>query len=61
MKTSNPSSEGIKRLIVFYRRQFRTEENLAYYHAKDLARAERRYIKCALDGRCAVAQTSGAH
>jgi hypothetical protein len=41
---------GIRKLVSFYRKQFRIPENLNHYSKEDLSTAERKFIKFALQG-----------
>ena len=56
-------TNGIRRLVALYRKQFRIPENLDHYSAEDLLVAERKFIKYALqDGHQSTsAQSDGGH
>jgi len=48
-------TNGIRKLVALYRKQFRIPENLDHYSAEDLLAAERKFIKYALqDGHTSV-------
>ena len=48
------TNEGIRRLVEQGRKSFRIPENLEFYSAKDLKRAEKKFIKlCVIEKRCA--------
>ena len=51
---------GIRRLVAFYRKQFRIPENLNHYSAKDLLMAERKFIKFALEDGYHMGQTESS-
>ena len=49
------TTAGIKKLVSIYREQFRIPENLDYYTNDDYKRAERKFIKFALqDGQAPI-------
>jgi hypothetical protein len=52
------NEEGIRRLLRRGRRQFRIEENIAYYTEKDFKNAEKRFlIECVLKDGCRLTGT----
>jgi len=48
-KDSNENA-SLKRLVEYFRSEFRTPENLYYYSPEDLKIAERRFLKFKLTG-----------
>ncbi len=49
MREPKGKNRGIELLIQKYKQEFETEENINYYNYKDFVRAERKFIKFALD------------
>ena len=51
-------NQGLKRILRQGRKQFRIEENTAYYSQQDFKNAEKRFlIECVLKDRCHLPDT----
>ena len=51
MKKESRTNRGIKSLIRLYKSIFRTPENLNHYSERDYRKAERKFLKLALEQR----------
>ena len=51
MKKESRTNRGIKSLIRLYKSIFRTPENLNHYSKRDYRKAERKFLKYALEQR----------
>jgi hypothetical protein len=50
MEKDSNENASVRLLVEYYRREFRTPENLCYYSPEDLKTAERRFLKFKLTG-----------